>query len=561
MKDNILTFEEKIKSSFKRHLRLPLIGLLITLLSVIFLLNFNNNLIEPNKGYSLVSRRFDDLIHSVEMTLETAIQEDSFIESIKDENISQYPFTNLYYQLLQNSRVNLDYVILNSELEPIHATRNIFDNSVYVSTYNKLFSTRIQNSSHVEIGSVNLNDINVKQNALAIGQKIDLGHDDYAIFIVYVDPLSMESLIDQYYVNYVVVTDQFGYVVASSSDVFSDQLNRFNTKQDSEVTIENSVYRDFHKENQQLVFHMLNVKVGFFNKYGLLIVFMIVGFYIFKVTQDYSSRIVGEEISQSLNELKDAIGKVQSGQVGYQTTFKANDEMVYLIEAFNKMSFDLNKQIKDNENLLILKNQAQIKQLEAQFNPHFLYNSLETIKYLITLNPQKATEMILNLNYLLRYSIDISKQEVSLQEDVDYVIKYLEIIRTRLEDRFSYEINIARDIEDEKVPRLLIQPLIENSVKHGFQDKETLNISIFGFSHENHIYIGIYDDGGGMAPEKLEAIQKSMKEEMNIQNAFGLHNLYQRLRLMYGENADMRVNSFDGNTNIIIKIPQGDKHV
>ena len=128
---------------------------------------------------------------------------------------------------------------------------------------------------------------------------------------------------------------------------------------------------------------------------------MIVGFYIFKVTQDYSSRSVGEEISQSLNELKDAIGKVQSGQVGYQTTFKANNEMVYLIEAFNKMSFDLNKQIKDNENLLILKNQAQIKQLEAQFNPHFLYNSLETIKYLITLNPQKATEMILNLNYLV----------------------------------------------------------------------------------------------------------------------------------------------------------------
>src|SRR5699024_7582755 len=142
---------------------------------------------------------------------------------------------------------------------------------------------------------------------------------------------------------------------------------------------------------------------------------------------------------------------------------------------------NLDKQIKDNEALLILKNEAKIKQLEAQFNPHFLYNSLETIKYLIDLDPKQATRMILNLNHLLRYSIDVTKHEVTLEEDIENVKKFLEIIKTRLDERFAYEINISEEVQKTKIPRLLIQPLIENSVKHGFQVKEDLNIAIFGF--------------------------------------------------------------------------------
>lgn len=161
----------------------------------------------------------------------------------------------------------------------------------------------------------------------------------------------------------------------------------------------------------------------------------------------------------------------------------------------------------------------------------------------------------------MRYSLDVNKSEVLFSEDFEYVMRYLEIIKVRLNDRFHYSINIDDEVKSAYVPRLLIQPLIENSVKHGFRNKATLNIYIYGFEYNDSIYIGVHDDGGGMSQEKLAEVLKNINRYDNPKNSFGLHNLNQRLRLLYGVRSELRITSNDDGTNIVIRLPKEKVHV
>lgn len=562
MNKQYISFQERLSREFRKYGKYPLVILSFLFLVYLMYTALDRRYIKPHKAKQQVESRIHYVLQGVNFVFDT-FEEHEMIESIMQETIiPDYYFTQVYYQLIQNVDANLDFVIFNEALDPIYMSRNMVHKSNYISAYNDLFISRVQELDALQVGSLNIDPISSDLNTMILGRKIHYG-DSYGIVVIYLDPQTILPLIQQYFVHDLVLTDWYGYVISTNTMRHSDGLKRFNPNLDSIVSTGGMQYYDHHYSilDDQLIIHTLRVKYSFFEEYGLFVLFIIFTLVLVSVAYNRVSKRVGKAATASIEDLIYAIDRIVQGELGYQSTNTSNDELGYLAEQFNHMSSQLHDLMKRNEDLVELRKNAQIKQLEAQFNPHFLYNSLETIRYLVHDNPKTAVAMILNLTYLLRYSIDATKQEVVFEEDIDYIKRYLDIIKIRLNDRFDYTIHIDEDVLKAYVPRLLVQPLIENSVKHGFQQQDTLSIKVFAFSFHDAIYIGVHDNGGGISDEKLAEIYQMLDKDNNPKNSFGLHNLYQRLKLMYGNKSDMRITTHDSNLHVLVKIPKERENV
>jgi len=199
---------------------------------------------------------------------------------------------------------------------------------------------------------------------------------------------------------------------------------------------------------------------------------------------------------------------------------------------------------------------AEVRQLESQFNPHFLFNTLETIKYMISLDPKAALKMITSLSALLRYSIGNHRAAVPLSEDLSYTQNYLLIQKYRFGERFEYDVALDPETANCLVPKLVIQPFIENALKYGFGARTKLTVRIRASLLDGSLVVVIYDDGPGMDPKQLDEIRRMLEGEHNETEHIGLYNVHRRIRLMYGEPYGLVVQSEpDAGTVIRIVMP------
>ncbi|CAH2212663.1 sensor histidine kinase [Tepidibacter aestuarii] len=188
------------------------------------------------------------------------------------------------------------------------------------------------------------------------------------------------------------------------------------------------------------------------------------------------------------------------------------------------------------ERLKEMANKAEIKALQAQINPHFLFNALNTIVSFIRVNPDKARELIINLSTYLRYNLEIGESCVDINKELDQVKAYVEIEKARFGDKLNVVYDIDESIEV-KVPSLIIQPLVENSIKHGIlKGTGSGCVRVKVQKLDNDVEISIEDDGIGIDEKIIKNIYKrNMKE-----NKIGLLNVHNRLRLIYGKGLDIQ---------------------
>jgi two-component system LytT family sensor kinase len=177
-------------------------------------------------------------------------------------------------------------------------------------------------------------------------------------------------------------------------------------------------------------------------------------------------------------------------------------------------------------------NKAEIKALQAQINPHFLFNALNTIISFIRLNPNRARELIINLSTYLRYNLEIGELPVDIYRELEQVKAYIEIEKARFGDKLHIIYNIEDDL-DVKIPSLIIQPIVENSIKHGILEGRGIgNVTIEIKKIEgNNVMITIEDDGVGISKEIIEKVYAGEMEE----NKIGMSNVHKRLKYIYGE--------------------------
>jgi two-component sensor histidine kinase len=192
--------------------------------------------------------------------------------------------------------------------------------------------------------------------------------------------------------------------------------------------------------------------------------------------------------------------------------------------------------------------QANLQALKMQLQPHFLFNTLNAISSLVHENPQAADDMICSLSNFLRMSLEVSSQnEVPLQRELDFVDRYLEIQQTRFGERLHVQQHIAPDVKDALVPPLILQPLVENSIRHGLEAREHGGvITLQAFRRTEWLHLEITDDGEGFKNTEL----------WNASEGIGLSNTKARLTELYGANHTFRLAAnHPSGACVIIEIP------
>ncbi|XOQ48498.1 MAG: hypothetical protein ACFWUM_06215 [Eubacteriales bacterium] len=265
---------------------------------------------------------------------------------------------------------------------------------------------------------------------------------------------------------------------------------------------------------------------------------------------------VAQNNSQSIDALLHAVQQCRDGNIGYRINSVTFEEFQILYDEFNKMMVKLQDLIKNNSELLERKRMMEVSQLEKQFNPHFVFNVMETMKYEILIDPQQASRMMVAFANLMRYSINYGNSKVPMQTDISYVKDYLMLQKMRFNQRLNYQINIDEEILQYQLPKLLIQPVVENCLTHGIDNVERIDINIIGRKVEDDIELIISDNGCGIPNGRLMEIRRLLDTEDATPSHIGLYNIQRQIKLLYGNCYGLTINSEDGfGTEVKIKIP------
>jgi sensor histidine kinase YesM len=207
---------------------------------------------------------------------------------------------------------------------------------------------------------------------------------------------------------------------------------------------------------------------------------------------------------------------------------------------------------------------SELKALQSQINPHFLFNVLNTIGRLALIEKaEKTQEIVYSLAELLRYVLKNTDSKVTVREDIEYIEKYLKIQSIRFGNRVNYKICIEEGIEDIKIPVMILQPFVENAISHGLEPSgKEGNIKIEAYSLEHDIIIKISDDGVGIPQSKMDTLLSKNTNNYNTSksNGIGVYNTNRRLTNYFGKDYKVNINSkLNAGTTVKIKIPKGIK--
>lgn len=248
-------------------------------------------------------------------------------------------------------------------------------------------------------------------------------------------------------------------------------------------------------------------------------------------------------VTRPMETLAQANLLVQSGQRGYEITQQPpNAEFEKLYDHFNAMSTELKNQFERSFLEQQATQKAQIKALQSQINPHFLNNTLEIINWEARLaDNQRVSAMIEALSTMLNAALDRDgRNQIPLQEELGYVDAYLYIIRERLGDGFHVTKEIDPDVLDQLIPRLILQPIVENAVEHDITARHGGALSLRACRNGGRMVLEVEHDGT-MTDADRENIRKLLSEEPSGKGQVGLKNVYRRLKLLYGEEGGLTI--------------------
>lgn len=269
-----------------------------------------------------------------------------------------------------------------------------------------------------------------------------------------------------------------------------------------------------------------------------------------------AAALVSYLVTRPIAHLEHKMQKVQSGNLNVTITEKGFREIRAVSEAFNHMLAQIRtlmaRVVQEQET----KRLHELNALQAQINPHFLYNTLDSIVWMEERGrSQEAITMVLALAKLFRISISKGRRFITVREELEHVRNYLVIQKMRFRDRFVYTIHAQEECLAERTVKLIVQPLAENCISHAIDEARDgeLHIAIRAWVTEKDLWFSVTDDGLGISPERLPQLLCHSGS-----TGFGLKNVHERIQLTYGPEYGLRIESQeDAGTTVTIRIPRG----
>ena len=306
--------------------------------------------------------------------------------------------------------------------------------------------------------------------------------------------------------------------------------------------------------------------VGFINKSKSLFINLI----IFNlILPTIVITLISNSLTNRIKLINTYLDKIKNEEFNLIKEVEGTDEIGSLIISYNLMVLKIKQLIEvvfkedaEKKTLQISKKQAELKALQSQVNPHFMFNTLETIRMRCIIKKEDETaEIIEKLSLILRKTINWGDDNITISEEMVFVKNYIEIQKYRFGDKLSYSFYIQEECKGFKIPKLSILTFVENSCVHGVQNSinnTSINVSIF--KDNQYLYIEIYDTGDGISQEKLqeikEKIEKADFEIFKDSKSIGMLNAYIRMKMYFNNDITFEIESnINEGTDITIRVP------
>lgn len=259
----------------------------------------------------------------------------------------------------------------------------------------------------------------------------------------------------------------------------------------------------------------------------------------------FLSLLLFRQIHRPISMLIRAVNRIKEGLWSYRININTNNEFSVLNEAFNEMASQIQTLIEQVYMEQLRVKDAYLKQLQSQINPHFLYNCLFFIKSKAGVGDTDAVSaMAINLGEYYRYITRLDESNTTIGQELKLLENYLSVQNLR-KQRIKYQINMPESLLEVQIPRLLIQPLVENSIVHGIEKMSGIGlICITGKTEGTRLYISVEDNGAGMSePDRKKLLEKIDSPIFNETSGYGLWNVQQRLKQLFGVHSGLSVDS------------------
>lgn len=270
--------------------------------------------------------------------------------------------------------------------------------------------------------------------------------------------------------------------------------------------------------------------------------------------------IISNIVTRPLRRLSAAINEVSGGDFSQQVEVTTHDEVWEVAECFNRMVLAIKELIDENYVITLQEKESDLTALQAQINPHFLYNTLDSLYWQATdAENDEIAESILALSQLFRLVLNQGRREVLVSQEAELVSRYLQIQKMRFSRRLDYEVSIDPAIQRARIPKLILQPFVENAIVHGFENVSTLcRVTVTGTLENGKLRFEIRDTGIGMRRDQIDAIWEEEPDQYRKQRIgrYAIKNIRERLLRRYGEDFTLEIKSDVGKgTDVVLILP------
>ena len=554
-----VTYKKYIEYSFLRY---ALSIIVILFIMMIAFLSFNFKVLEhyENKKNTLkLLQVLEKQFLSYNLALENLSKDTEIINLVSGSSNSHPSEVNrTLYNFVNAQDLKANFVLLDKDF-------NIISSNLFESNKELFLESRVLEKvsaaplNNTYITPSRLNYDYEQESSLIFAHAVMNGKEKVGYLFFDVLSKDIENLFMRSPIDSIVLTDRYDHIIFYTGKKSVDLTLKYpgdkymNTfSKNGEIDINGTKYQgqiNTFIDGQFTLYTMVSKEIqrrSFY--YGLW--FIILSAFIMLFMIPYITRRISEKNVSAIEEMIGSITQMSHGKkVEHPVVF---EEFNKLLSSFEMVLAEKEALIKNNSELSERKRIMAIKQLEEQFNPHFLFNILETLKYQIMIDKDKAVEMVLAFAGLMRYSIYYGSTVVPLGTDIEYINDYLMLQKLRYNRRLTYSIDIPDELQECLIPKLLLQPIVENSLAHGLVD--VIHITIRAECSADMLIISVEDNGKGIDSQNLQLLRESLEKDSIYKEHIGLYNSHRVVKLLYGNRYGLEINSCHG-TLITVRLP------
>lgn len=498
-----LNYIDYVKKSFIQY-TITIFSVVVVLIIGFFvfhfyLTNINQNYKDNELVSSIFLKEYNYYLDAIE-----SLSNDTTIINIQDNVGNKRKASEKLYRFINDSQFDGFYVLMDDKQNIIVSNLNKDNQSIFLkSLFLKRIMSRIDNksviSSHVNDSVFSYNQACIYSFAKSI---VDTGNNLKGYLFLLMKKSEINDFIKPLQEDF-IITDNYDNIIYSSIDLPEDPGDKRPASkleidlQDKKISLvdNNRVYVREIKHNKQgiNVFSLSSLERSI-QMIRMAIIFLII-MVLVVITLSYLMARLYSKLNQ-----------------------KGVDELIRDLE---------------------------IKNLEEQFNPHFVFNVMESVRYQIGEDPSKAQGMLLAFSTLMRYSANHGQKKVTLETDIDYLNDFLMLQKIRYNNALSFEFDIPDELLDCLIPKLFLQPIVENSIKHGYVRGKILKIRISVRQENDKLIFTVVDNGVGIDNERLKEINDSLNKELSedIIQHVGLYNIENVIKKLYGDQYGLTIDS------------------